>query len=73
MAPTMDFVISGLFRAEYRNVILENVYDDVRTLFHENHQNNQQTLNLIDLPDDCVAMMIKKECDHMPFGDYLEK
>ncbi|XP_055821100.1 cyclin-D4-2-like [Solanum dulcamara] len=75
MAPSMDFVISGLFCAEYKNAILENVYDDVRTLFHENHQNSQQTLCLTAVPfqsDDCVAIMIKKECEYVPCADYLE-
>lgn len=75
MAPSMDFVISGLFCAEYKDAILENVYDDVRTLFHENHQNSQQTLCLTAVPfqtDDCVAIMIKKECEYVPCADYLE-
>ncbi|XP_006366431.1 cyclin-D4-2-like [Solanum tuberosum] len=71
MAPTMDFVISGLFCAEYNKSMLENVYDDMHTLFHGDHQNNQQTIPF--QSDDCVALMIKKECEYMCCDDYLEK
>ncbi|KAK4726263.1 hypothetical protein R3W88_031180 [Solanum pinnatisectum] len=71
MAPTMDFVISGLFCAEYNKSMLENVYDDMHTLFHGDHQNNQQTMPF--QSDDCVTLMIKKECEYMCCDDYLEK
>lgn len=72
----MDFASSNLFSAEDTNTILENEYHDAGTLVPRNHQNSQQTQILIGVPlqsDECVALLIKKECEHMPCGDYLEK
>ncbi|CAN4095277.1 unnamed protein product [Withania somnifera] len=82
MAPSMDSFPS-LLCSENNNSILENVDDDVQTLYHRNHQNSQQNQwfygeeNLMAVvtlqSDECVALLIKKECDHMPCGDYLGK
>ncbi|KAM3289677.1 cyclin-D2-2 [Capsicum chacoense] len=72
----MDFASSNLFSAEDNNTILENEYHDAGTLVPRDHQNSQQTQILIGVPlqsDECVALLIKKECEHMPCGDYLEK
>ncbi|MCD7461283.1 Cyclin-D2-1 [Datura stramonium] len=82
MAPSMDSAISSLLCAEDNNSILGNEYDDVGTWYHRNHQNSQQnqrfygveSLTVLPLQsDECVALMIEKECEHMPCGDYLEK
>ncbi|XP_059287163.1 cyclin-D3-1-like [Lycium ferocissimum] len=82
MAPNMDFSTASLLCEEDNNSIFDNENNDVGKCFLRNHQNCQQKQkfyreeSFIVLPlqsDECVALMIKKQCEHMPCGDYFEK
>ncbi|KAJ8539492.1 hypothetical protein K7X08_013744 [Anisodus acutangulus] len=79
MSLNMDSSISSLLCTEDNNTIFDNEYDDVTTC----HQNSQQKREMFYgeekftvlplLNDECVALMIEKECEHMPCGGYFEK
>ncbi|KAJ8561400.1 hypothetical protein K7X08_027590 [Anisodus acutangulus] len=75
----MDFAISNLLCEEDNNTIFDNGYYDDRT-YHQNSQQKKQMFygeeKFTVLPlqsDEYVALMIEKECAHMPCGDYFEK
>ncbi|KAF7817009.1 cyclin-D4-1-like [Senna tora] len=74
MAPSFDCV-SSLLCAEDNHIFDDNINDyGDHPLHTQNH--NLFFLRQDGLPlqsDECVALMVKKECDHLPAANYLNR
>ncbi|XP_009614202.1 cyclin-D4-2-like isoform X1 [Nicotiana tomentosiformis] len=84
MAANMNSAISSLLCAEDNNIIFGNDNnDDVGKWYLKNNQSSKQNhsffgeenfLAVMQLQsEECVDLMIEKENQHMPCGDYLDK
>ncbi|CAK9184789.1 unnamed protein product [Ilex paraguariensis] len=86
MAPSIDCAVSSLLCAEDNISVLYDDVDQADVEFDDewngrNHRNNDQNHSFIDeecftdLPmqsDECLALMIQSECEHLPASDYLK-
>ncbi|KAK2992099.1 hypothetical protein RJ640_023482 [Escallonia rubra] len=89
MAPSFDCVASSLLCAEDNNGIFYDdddygLVDDFEATWHHqrNHEPSNQNLSsyseecLKGLPlqsDECLALMVERECEHLPENGYLER
>ncbi|KAJ7965787.1 Cyclin [Quillaja saponaria] len=84
MAPSFDCAGSSLFCAEDNSIFYDNDYGGILEQFegtwhHRYHRihNQSQSLDGGDgLPlqsDEYLALMVEKECQHLPDGDYLDR
>ncbi|OIT28667.1 PREDICTED: cyclin-D2-1-like [Nicotiana attenuata] len=84
MAASMNSAISSLLCAEDNNIIFCNDNnDDVGKWYVKNNQSSQENHSFLGeetfvavmllQSEDCVNLMIEKENQHMPCGDYLDK
>ncbi|KAJ0086722.1 hypothetical protein Patl1_08622 [Pistacia atlantica] len=89
MAPSFDSAVSSLLCTEDNNSIFDDINTDYHgvvveefeaTWYHGNHQTRNQNKRSDDcgdiLPlqsDDCLALMLEKECQHLPNSDYLKR
>ncbi|KAK2999003.1 hypothetical protein RJ639_023636 [Escallonia herrerae] len=89
MAPSFDCVASSLLCAEDDNGIFYDdddygLVDDFEATWHHqrNHEPSNQNLSfyseecLKGLPlqsDECLALMVERECEHLPDNGYLER
>ena len=81
MAPSFD-CLSSLLCAEDNSIFDDNDYSGAMEQFehtwnHRYHRIRDQGQCLDDrdalLSDDCLAIMLEKECRHLPGGDYLNR
>ncbi|XP_057975093.1 cyclin-D3-1 isoform X2 [Malania oleifera] len=78
MAPSFDSAVSSLLCAEDNNSIFDNGDEEFASVsHHRNHRTHDQdqSFNLV-LPvqsDECLALMVERECQHLPVGDYLNR
>lgn len=75
MAPSFDCV-SSLLCSEETIVFDDNDYGGPMGMFHRHHNRSDNDENANGLPlqsDECLALMLEKECQHIPAGDYLNK
>ena len=85
MAPSFDCV-SSLLCAEDNSIFDENDYGGSIEMLEEEtwhypryHRNHSQSQDfggeglLPVLSDECLALMVEKECHHLPCGDYLDR
>ncbi|KAG6786329.1 hypothetical protein POTOM_007929 [Populus tomentosa] len=85
MAPSFDCAVSNLLCAEDNNSIFDDndhydatVEEFVATWHHGNHQICNQNSGgdggwLPLQSDECLVLMVEKECQHLPNGDYLKR
>ncbi|KAL5844425.1 hypothetical protein ACOSQ4_010383 [Xanthoceras sorbifolium] len=89
MAPSFDCAVSSLLCAEDNNSIFDDINSDCygaeveeseATWHHRNHRTHNQNRSFVDggygLPlqsDECLALMLEKECQHLPNSDYLKR
>lgn len=84
MAPSFDSAVSSLLCTEDNNSIFGDVSTDYHgvvveefepTWHHGNHQTHIDDYGEI-LPsqsDECLALMLEKECQHLPNSDYWKR
>ncbi|KAG6774124.1 hypothetical protein POTOM_021473 [Populus tomentosa] len=82
MAPSFDCTVSSLLCAEDNNSIFDDndCYDATveefeATWHHGNHQIQNQNSGwwLPMQSEECLVLMVEKECQHLPSGDYLKR
>ncbi|KAJ6337609.1 hypothetical protein OIU76_007315 [Salix suchowensis] len=84
MAPSFDCAVSNLLCAEDNSIFDDNDYYDApveefeATWHHGNHQICNQNGGgdggwLPMQSDECLVLMVEKECQHLPSGDYLKR
>jgi hypothetical protein len=84
MAPSFDSAVSSLLCAEDNSIFDDTDYGTVEevledTWLHRNHRNHGQDRSFgggNGLPlqsDECLALMVEKECQHLPAADYLKR
>lgn len=86
MAPSFDCVVSSLLCAEDSNIFDDNDYGAVEdfeaTWHHRDHRNYNQDRGFgsgggsdgVPLQsDECLALMVGKESQYLPGGDYLKR
>lgn len=85
MAPSFDCAVSNLLCAEDNNSIFDHndhydatVEEFEATWHHGNHQICNQNGGgdggcLPMQSDECLVLMVEKECQHLPNGDYLKR
>ena len=85
MAPSFDCAVSNLLCAEDNNSIFDDndhydatVEEFEATWHHGNHQICNQNGGgdggwLPLQSDECLVLMVEKECQHLPNGDYLKR
>lgn len=84
MAPSFDCAVSSLLCAEDNNIFDDNDYGVVEeeledAWVHRNHRNHGQDWSFgggNGLPlqsDECLVLMVEKECQHLPAADYLKR
>ncbi|KAG6705244.1 hypothetical protein I3842_07G170700 [Carya illinoinensis] len=83
MAPSFDSAVSSLLCSEENSIFDENDYGTAEefetTWRYRNRRNHSQDRAYGDgdgLPlqsDECLAMMVGKECQHLPAVDYLKR
>jgi cyclin D1/2/4 len=85
MAPSFDCAVSNLLCAEDNNSIFDDndhydatVEEFEATWHHGNHQICNQNGGgdggcLPMQSDECLVLMVEKECQHLPNGDYLKR
>ncbi|KAL3592267.1 hypothetical protein D5086_010907 [Populus alba] len=82
MAPSFDCTVSSLLCAEDNNSIFDDndrydatVEEFEATWHHGNHQIQNQNSGwwLPMQSEECLVLMVEKECQHLPSGDYLKR
>lgn len=82
MAPSFDCTVSSLLCAEDNNSIFDDndrydatVEEFEATWHHGNHQIQNQNSGwwLPMQSEECLVLMVEKECQHWPSGDYLKR
>ena len=87
MAPSFDYAVSSLLCGEDNSIFDDNDYGVVveefeATWHHLGHRSRNQDRGFgggggsdgVPLQsDECLALMVEKECQYLPGGDYLKK
>ncbi|KAJ7958940.1 Cyclin [Quillaja saponaria] len=82
MAPSFDCAVSSLLCAEDNSIFEDNdnggVLEQLETTWHHRYHrvDNQSFDGGDELPlqsDECLALMVEKECEHLPDGHYLDR
>ena len=82
MAPSFDCTVSSLLCAEDNNSIVDDndrydaTVEEFEATWHNgNHQIQNQNCGwwLPIQSEECLVLMVEKECQHLPSGDYLKR
>lgn len=89
MAPSFDCAVSSLLCAEEDSGIFDDMNNDNHgpvveefeaTLYHGNHRTHHRNRSFDDgcdmfppQSDECLALLLEKECQHLPNTDYLKR
>lgn len=89
MAPSFDCAVSSLLCAEEDSGIFDDINNDNHgpvveefeaTLYHGNHRTHHRNRSFDDggdmfppQSDECLALLLEKECQHLPNSDYLKR